>query len=149
MMMVLALIWGVSRTGVGKLRFLHSQGTKIIHRDIKRDNVFVDSGERKLRLETLGWRFVLWRAAVCSLVIEVQTKYQEKAYQELHMQDMENLSPSTRRTLQDMLRSETPSLRRTPFSTQLAFPYHQVFESNSTCSIPHVISKLKFPVALN
>ncbi|KAF3663458.1 hypothetical protein FXO37_11979 [Capsicum annuum] len=38
-----------------------------------------------------------------------------------------------------MLRSETPSSHRTPFSTQLVFPYHQVFESNSTCSIPHVI----------
>ncbi|PHT69842.1 hypothetical protein T459_24946 [Capsicum annuum] len=40
-----------------------------------------------------------------------------------------------------MLRSETPSSHRTPFSTQLSFPYHQVFESNSTCSIPHMIIK--------
>ncbi|KAF3614631.1 hypothetical protein FXO38_32143 [Capsicum annuum] len=46
-------------------------------------------------------------------------------------------------TVQDMLRSETPSLRRIPFSTQLVFPYHQVFESNSTCSIPHVINSPK------
>ncbi|PHT28808.1 hypothetical protein CQW23_31588 [Capsicum baccatum] len=208
MMMVLALIWGVSRIGVGKLRFLPSQGPKIIHRDIKCDNVFVDSGGKEVKIgdfglavcvmegdfvkekdttgtleymapgglrvgvrvivklydflvmdpnhgnkplekmhgknaynrPTLAWPFLdpayneslvchlvrhdalqcllllkqilycltisylagqavskfygtnmLMEAAVCSLVIEVRTRYQEKAYQELHMQEMEEV----------------------------------------------------------
>ncbi|KAF3639026.1 putative inactive rhomboid protein 1-like [Capsicum annuum] len=37
-----------------------------------------------------------------------------------------NLPLNILMSLQDMLRSETPSFYRTPFSTQLDFPYHQV-----------------------
>lgn len=44
--------WG--RQILEGLRFLHSQSPKIIHRDIKCDNVFVDSGGKKVTLGDFG-----------------------------------------------------------------------------------------------
>ncbi|XP_059295332.1 serine/threonine-protein kinase WNK8-like [Lycium ferocissimum] len=44
--------WG--RQILEGLRFLHSQSPKIIHRDIKCDNVFVDSGGKQVKLGDFG-----------------------------------------------------------------------------------------------
>ncbi|KAK4345729.1 hypothetical protein RND71_035905 [Anisodus tanguticus] len=44
--------WG--RQILEGLRFLHSQSPKIVHRDIKCDNVFVDSGGKELKLGDFG-----------------------------------------------------------------------------------------------